>query len=145
MAKKIKNRTLEETEKDFEFLPAPDKSTVRGFVLKHHEITMAAKSEIEKLQAQLIFVSMADYNVVVEENKKLRQLVAKYKTRLRCLQTHEDPAWLSKSEVLALTGLKAAGINTLVIHGQLKTKKEGKFTYYYKDDIEHLTNKTIAV
>lgn len=63
--------------KDFKFIPEEDKATVRAFQLKNHEITMAAKSEVEKLQAQLLFVSMSDYNRVVSENKMLRKYLKK--------------------------------------------------------------------
>ena len=77
MGRKRKIEIREKEINDFEFISAPDKATVRGFVLKHHEITMAAKAEIEKLQAQLVFVTMADYNRVVEENKLLRKYIQK--------------------------------------------------------------------
>ena len=63
--------------KDFKFIPEEDKATVRAFQLKNHEITMAAKSEVEKLQTQLLFVSMSDYNRVVSENKMLRKYLKK--------------------------------------------------------------------
>lgn len=77
MARKKKINFKEKEIKDFKFIPEEDKSTVRAFQLKHHEITMAAKSEIEKLQTQLLFVSMSDYNKVVEENRTLRKYLNK--------------------------------------------------------------------
>ena len=79
MARKprVKVQFQEKEINDFKFIPEEDKSTVRAFKLKNHEITMAAKSEIEKLQAQLIFVSMADYDRVAAENKALRKLLQK--------------------------------------------------------------------
>ena len=77
MGRKKKIEFKEKEIQDFQFIPEQDKATVRAFKLKNHEITMAAKAEIEKLQTQLLFVSMSDYNKVVDENKQLRKYLKK--------------------------------------------------------------------
>ena len=130
---------------EFKYIEEERKSLVRHFTLKKGEITMLAKSQVEKLQAQLIFVSMADYNVVVEENRQLRKLVKNYEVKLKKAFMSGDPDWLSKKEVKALSGIKASEIGSYVISGQLKTKREGTNIFYSRKDVENLTSKNIMV
>lgn len=113
---------------------------VKAFTLKKHEITMAAKAEVEKLQDRLLFVSMKDYNTVLEENKRLRKMLEEKHIKIEEAQTAEaikvESMYLSRQRASAELCLSGRKIEKYASLGAIKTRKSNGYTYYYKPDLE---------
>ena len=116
---------------NFGFIAEPSKATVRMFALKKHEITMMALNEVDKLKNQLMFVSVSDYNKVVEENKQLRAMVTRY-------QMERSGEYVTKSMAISLTGFSGKRLNELAIDGLVKREKKGNVYTYNKEDLLRL-------
>ena len=110
----------------FEYIAPEDKATVRMFQLKKHEITMMAANEVEKLKSQLIFVSMADYNRVIEENRRLRDLIDKMK---------EAPPYVSLTEAIKIARTNKEGIKQLIKEDKVRVVGTGRTMKYYREDL----------
>lgn len=113
---------------------------VKAFTLKKHEITMAAKAEVEKLQDRLLFVSMKDYNAVLEENKKLRKMLEERHIKIEEALTEEvakvENMYLSRQRASAELCLSSRKIERYASLGAIRTRKSNGYTYYYKPDLE---------
>lgn len=118
----------------FEYIAPEDRSTVRMFTLKKHEITMMAVDEINKLKNQLIFVSMMDYNKVVAENKRLRELLNEKEK-----EEADKPSFISRQRASVELGLSPRKILSYADKGFIKTRKNGKYTYYSRTDLEKMS------
>ena len=112
---------------------------VRAFTLKKNEITMAAKSEIEKLQDRLLFVSMKDYNIVLEENKRLRKILEERHINIEydnpTAEAKGEATYISRQKASVALGFSGRKIEKYANLGAIKTKKCGQYTYYYKPDL----------
>ena len=102
---------------------------------------MAAKAEIEKLQDRLLFVSMKDYNIVVAENKFLRQVlkergieITEQKEVIDTKEIKENP-YISRQKASVELGLSGKKIIKYAELGAIKTKRTGQYTYYFKPDL----------
>ena len=117
-------------EGNFSYIGEESKATVRMFTLKKHEITMLAINEVEKLKNQLLFVSVVDYNRVVAENKRLREMLG------NTIKENED--WVNKNEAMIIVGCKVTKLNSFIDSGQIRVRKSGKYNYYFRADLEEI-------
>ena len=106
---------------------------LRAFTLKKHEITVAAKNEVEKLQDKLLFVSMQDYNIVLEENVRLRKLLQEKTIEV---DFADDHTYMSKKQARIELGLSIRKIDSYTKIGLLKPIKNRQGTYYARADLE---------
>ena len=103
---------------------------VKAFVLKKNEITVAAADEVEKLQKHLLFVSLQDYNKVLEENRKLRMLVMDW--------NGEDPKpkkMISLEIAMEVTGMTEQQFLDFRKRYKVRYRKNGDYRYFNRQDI----------
>ena len=115
---------------EFQYIPT-DKvnERLRAFTLKKHEITMMAIKELDKIKNQLVFVSMEDYNKVVNENAILRAALAKLK------QKQKDDSYISKTMIPTITGIDKSRVDEFLSAFNISKIKKGHSVKYCKQEI----------
>ena len=108
---------------------------VKAFALRKNEITVAAANEVDKLQRHLLFVSLKDYNKVLEENKKLKMLVMDWDTA-----NPKAKEYINLDTVLKYTGMTEDEFLSYLKEHKVRTKVNGTYKYYNRQDLlKHLT------
>ena len=95
---------------------------IRAFTLKKNEITMAAIHEVHKMQRQLLFVSMKDYNDLLDENNKLKEEIKKLKVKL------STSNFVTKQEAADLLQIDLCDVTELLVN---VTRKKIRNRYCY--------------
>ena len=103
---------------------------VKAFIIKKNEITVAAVDELEKLQKHLLFVSLQDYNKVLEENKRLKLLVMDWG------KEEPKPKKMVPLDIaLKVTGMTEQQFLSFRKENKIKYRHNGKYMYFDRQDI----------